>query len=157
MTTTTYRLPRSTVAWTAIIIALALLLAFGLAPRIGDADLRKALQTGAVTLLYGAVFGGFVKVLLDDLDRIRAQRAERAQFISNMLTDLKAVYDRVERARSLILAHRSALTYGNEMRDLIEARVKLLNVLRALEGDPRSTPLRAIKTSVTSMAHYLHS
>jgi hypothetical protein len=157
MTTPTYRLSRSTLLWMASIIVLALILAFRAAPQIKDVHLKEALQTGAVTLLYGAILGGFVKVLLDDLDRIRAQRLELGLFISNMLTDLKAVYDRVERARSLILAHRSALTYGSEMRDLIEARVKLLNVIRALDGDARSEALGAIKPAVVSMAEYLRS
>ncbi|MDX1417062.1 MAG: hypothetical protein R3293_22850, partial [Candidatus Promineifilaceae bacterium] len=74
----------------------------------------------------------------EDFERKRQARAARASFISNILDDLKSVYDRVERARILVPAHKSAKTYGLEMRDLIEARVKLLNVERALKrGESR--------------------
>jgi hypothetical protein len=87
-----------------------------------------------VTLLFGALLGGVIKLLLDDVQRRREQRAEQARFITKMLDDLKSVYDRVERTRILLPAHRSALTYGKEMRDLIDARVQLRNVVRAIDS-----------------------
>jgi hypothetical protein len=89
-----------------------------------------------------------------DFDRGRQQRADYAQFITNMLNDLKAVNDRVERVRILLPAHQSALTYGNEMRDIIESRVQLLGVIRALELDPYGSSLD-IAARVTSMEEYL--
>jgi len=64
----------------------------------------------------------------------------------------------VERARTLIVAHRSALTYGNEMRNLIEARVKLKNIRRAVESTPGALEDDAdetIRTSVGTMDDYL--
>jgi hypothetical protein len=108
-------------------------LAFLVAPHIDDSELRKILVAGAVTLLFGAFFGGMVKLLFDELAATKRLRDDAAAFVTNVLTDLKNVYDQVARARVLIPAHKSAKTYGEEMRGLIEARVQLRNVVRALE------------------------
>jgi hypothetical protein len=78
--------------------------------------------------------GGMLKILLDDVATVKRKREDAATFVTNVLADLKAVYDRVARARVLIPAHKSVKTYGDEMRNLIEARVQLRNVTRALEG-----------------------
>ncbi len=136
-----------------IILAGSIVLTFIFASVPGlDADLRKSLLAGAITLGFGTILGGFGKLLLDDFDRGRQQSAEYAQFITNVLADLKAVYDRVERARVLIPAHQSVATFGNEMRDLIEARVKLLNVSRALFQHDKMSEVRK---QVDGMAKYL--
>ncbi|TAX63334.1 hypothetical protein ELI00_37430 [Rhizobium ruizarguesonis] len=74
-----------------------------------------------------------LKVLLDDVATVKRKREDAATFVTNVLADLKTVYDRVARARVLIPAHKSVVTYGDEMRNLIEARVQLRNVTRALE------------------------
>jgi len=112
------------------------------------------LRTASVTLLFVALLGGVVKLLLDDVQRTRDHRAERARFLRAVLDDLKAVYDRVERVRTLIRAHRSALTYGNEMRDLIDAQVRLKNVVRALEPN-EIKHLHKLKKNVKAMERYL--
>jgi hypothetical protein len=129
-------------------------------------DLARIFATGAITLFFGALLGGVVQVLVSDLELQRTNRAAEADFISNLLADLKSVYDRVERARTLITANRSAKTYGEEMRDLIESRVKLLNVVRALEnyplnlsagkiGDPGSCSFVLVRADVEEMEAYL--
>ena len=90
--------------------------------------------------------GGWVELLFDDLaedrkraeagaEQMRVQRTSRAQYIQNVLDDLKAVHDRVEQARLLIQAYRSAATFRDEMRGLVDARVRLLNVERALRTE----------------------
>ena len=107
--------------------------AFLIAPILPDAELRKVIYAGAATLLFGGLLGGVLKVLLDEVVAAKRRREDAAGFIVNVLADLKGVYDRVARARSLIPAHRSVKTYGDEMRDMIEARVQLRNVTRALE------------------------
>jgi hypothetical protein len=120
------------------------LITFLVAAFVRDVELRKSLYSGAVTLFFAGLLGGLVKVLLDEVaaakrkqeDEVAAAKRKRedaATFVSNVLADLKGVYDRVARARILIPAHRSVKTYGEEMRALIEARVQLRNVTRALE------------------------
>jgi hypothetical protein len=131
----TVRFSRFTVIVLVVVIAVSIIAAILVAPAIPDQDLRKSLYTALLALIGGAILGGLAKLLLDDFDRGRQQRAEYAQFITNVLADLKGVYDQVERARTLLAANRSAKTFGEQMRDLIEARVKLLNVIRALEQD----------------------
>jgi len=122
-----------------------------------DKDLSKVFTTAAVTLLYSALLGGVVTQLLADFDRRRAQRAAQVEFITNVLADLKGVYDQVDRGRTLIKAHRSAKTYGDEMRGFIEARVKLQNVERALRTDERRTPILSARDEVAQMADYLRA
>ena len=100
---------------------------------VSSGKLADALWVASTTLVFGALLGGAVKFLLEDLQRLREQREERARFVKQVLDDLKSVHDRVERTRILIAAHRSALTYGNEMRDLINSAVQLRNVTRALD------------------------
>ncbi len=123
-----------------------------------DTDFKKTLQSASIALIFGSLLGGLIKLLLDDFDRGRQQRAEQAQFLLTVLADLKSVYDRTERAKVLISAHKSAKTYGDEMRDLIEARVKLLNVIRAvkvqLESGPKSEGDK-LEQCVASMEKYL--
>ena len=115
--------------WTVIPSALALLLA----PRIADTELRKVLYIGAGTLLFGGFLGGMLKVLLDEVVAAKRRREDAAGFVTNVLADLKSVYDRVARAKILIPAHKSANRYNEEMLGLIDARVQLRNVTRALE------------------------
>ena len=109
------------------------LVAFSIAPIFADAELRKVIYAGAATLLFGGLLGGVLKVLLDEVVAAKRRREDAAGFVVNVLADLKGVYDRVARARTLIPAHKSVKTYGDEMRDMIEARVQLRNVTRALE------------------------
>lgn len=107
--------------------------AFLAAPHLSDPELRKVIYAGAATLLFGGLLGGVIKLLLDEVVAVKRRREDAAGFVANVLSDLKSVYDRVARARTLIPAHRSVKTYGDEMRNLIEARVQLRNVARALE------------------------
>lgn len=90
-----------------------------------------------------------------DFDRWRVQRAARIEYITNILSELKAVYDQVDRGRTLVAAHRSAKTYGDEMRNFIQARVKLQQIVRALKIDDRGSAVAAIQSEVQSMEGYL--
>jgi hypothetical protein len=114
----------------ALILSVA---AISIARTIGDTELRKVIYSGAAGLLFGGLLGGVLKLLLDEVVAEKRRREDAAQFVANVLSDLKSVYDRVGRARLLIPAHKSVKTYGEEMRDMIESRVQLRNVMRALE------------------------
>jgi hypothetical protein len=119
---------------------------------------HENIQLASVTLLFGALLGGVIKLLLDDVQHAREGRADQARFVAKMVGDLKSVYDRVERTRILLPAHRSALTYGKEMRDLIDARVQLRNVVRAI--DVQTSGISAdivpdLKRAVDEMEGYL--
>lgn len=125
-----------------------------------DMELRKALYGGAVGLVFAGLLGGVVKLLLDESAKASQRREDAASFVRNLLADLKSVYDRVGRARILIAAHQSASTYGSEMRDLIDARVKLRNVARALMGGaPGLSPeaSAALGVDVRRMERYLET
>ena len=109
------------------------LLAALIAPRVSDTELRKVVYAGAATLFFGGFLGGMVKVLLDEVVASKKRREDAAGFVTNVLADLKGVYDRVARAQIVVPAHKSVKTYGDEMRGMIDAGVQLRNVTRALE------------------------
>jgi hypothetical protein len=132
--------------------------AFWIGRTFSDQHLKTAVFTGAATLLFGGLLGGVLKVLLDDIVAAKRRREDAADFVANVLADLKGVYDRVGRAGTLIPAHKSVKTYGDEMRDMIEARVQLRNITRALErrAEGVSEAVRkAVTFHVNQMKQYL--
>jgi hypothetical protein len=137
---------------------ITLLAALTLSPLIRDTQLRNIVYAGAVILFFGGFLGGMLKVLLDEVVAAKRRREDAAEFVANVLRDLKSVYDRVARARILIPAHKSVNTYGEELRDMIEAQVQLRNVTRALErpaeGVDETTREKAIER-VKQMEEYL--
>lgn len=120
---------------------------------VPDNNLQKALFTGSVGLIFGGLLTTIIKLLVDDHQRDRDMAADQARFISNVLSNLKSVYDRVERARIVIAAHQSSLTYGKEMRDLIDSRVQLKNVIRDLTGE--TTNIQGVIIDIKKMEEYL--
>ncbi len=127
---------------------------------VQDEELRKSLYTGAVTLFFAGLLGGMVKVLLDDVVAAKQKREDAATFVGNVLADLKSVYDRVARAKILIPAHKSVKTYGEEMRGLIEARVQLRNIVRALERRAEGIDEKSreeVTRRVSQMEEYLET
>lgn len=122
-------------------------------------ELQKQLISASLALLFGACFGGIVKMLLDQAVAEKRQRDDAAAFVANVLADLKKVYDHVERARLLIPAHQSAKTYGDEMReDVTTGVVQLRNVIRALQGRVAGVPVglqENVRPQVETMKDYL--
>lgn len=94
--------------------------------------LLSALATAGLTLAFGGVAGGLLTQAFRAWDERRTSLAAEQAFYRAILDDLKGVHDRVERARLLIEAHKSAKTYGEQMRILPEADIVLHNIRRAL-------------------------
>jgi hypothetical protein len=91
-------------------------------------------KTGASLSLITAI-GGLVQWILKNRDAAREKEKETLNFYRNILADFKSVYDKVEKARLLIQAHRTAKTYGEQMRELIQGVVILHNIKRALNPE----------------------
>ncbi|MDB5013203.1 MAG: hypothetical protein JWQ25_1405, partial [Daejeonella sp.] len=91
-------------------------------------------KTGASLSLI-TVIGGLVQWILKERDTAMQRQKEKLTFYKNVLSDFKSVYDKVENARLLIQAHRTAKTYGEQMRELINGVVILHNVKRALNPE----------------------
>ena len=120
--------------------------------------LQKVLFTAAVGLIFSGVLTVVIKLLIEDHKQKRDSIADQEQFVNNILNDLKSVYDRVERTRILIPAHKSSLTYGKEMRDLINSRVQLKNVTRALDGESKefeAERAQQLEAAIKEMGTYL--
>ena len=118
-------------------------------------DISKLFAGAGITLLFGAIFGGVVKLLIDNFDRRRAQRAAQIDFIANVLSDLKGVHDRLDRGRTLLKERQSAKSYGDEMTGFIDASVALKSVERALRTDRRSVPIQTVIQQVEMMDRYM--
>ncbi|WP_299684706.1 hypothetical protein [uncultured Tateyamaria sp.] len=100
--------------------------------------LLVSVGNAGLTLAFGGVLGGLIKKLFDDWDARRTAAEAQTAYFAQLLEDFKTVYNTVERARFLIMAHKSAKTYGEQMRDLPDAIILLHNVKRATEqGFPR--------------------
>jgi hypothetical protein len=125
------------------------------ATKTSNPVLSQAFAAGSAALFFGALLGGVAKMLIDDFDRRRVRRAADIDYIINILSDLKAVYDGVDCGRTLISAHQSAKTYGDQMRNFIEARVKLSQIARALRFDQRRSAVDGIRIEVDRMEAYL--
>ncbi|HPN69391.1 MAG TPA: hypothetical protein PLZ32_07725 [Saprospiraceae bacterium] len=88
-------------------------------------------KTGANLSLITAI-GGLVQWILKEREAANQKEKETLNFYRNVLADFKSVYDKVEKARLLIQAHRTARTYGEQMQELIQGVVILHNIKRAL-------------------------
>jgi hypothetical protein len=151
---------RRTVLAALLLVGIPAALAMVVAVSTEDDDLRRTLYTAAITLVFAGLLGGLLKIQLDDVAAVKRRRDDAAAFVTNVLADLKGVYDQVARARILIPAHQSVLTYGDEMRGLIGARVQLRNVVRALErrADGIDEKMRAeVEDLVDRMDRYVES
>jgi pimeloyl-ACP methyl ester carboxylesterase len=156
---TVSRLSRAHPLWTAcLLVAVGAGTGYAVAS-VSSGKPQEALFVASTTLVFGALLGGVVKFLLEDLQRLRERRAENARFVKQMLDDLKSVYDRVERARILIRAQESALTYGNEMRDLINSAVQLRNISRAIDttSDVLMEYREKLRRAIRQMTDYVDS
>lgn len=120
-------------------------------------EVAKLFAAGGITLFFGAIFGGVVKLLIDNFDRRRAQRAAQVDFIVKVLADLKGVYDRLDQGRTLMKAKQSAKAYGEEMAGFISSSVVLKAVGRALQTDDRSGLIRTVRPQVELMEEYLRT
>lgn len=118
-------------------------------------EIAKLFAGAGITLLFGAIFSGVVKLLVDNFDRRRAQRAAQVDFIERVLADLKGVYDRLDRGRTLMKAKQSAKAYGEEMAGFIGSSVVLKSVERALRTDKRSGPIQMVIQQVELMEGYV--
>jgi hypothetical protein len=157
MARTRARWPREHPIAAAALLGLAGAAAGLAAAQSAPGELQKSLYTASVALLFTGVLGGMIKLLLDDVAAVRRRQENAAEFVANVLRDLKGVYDRVSRVRIVVPAHRSVKTYGEEMRDVIEAGVQLRNVIRAVKQRPDlPAPLRArVVDEVCRMELYL--
>ncbi len=91
-------------------------------------------ETGA-TLAVLTVLGGLVRAAFMERDKTRQKEEARLAFYRNLLADFKSVYDLVESCRLLVEAHRSAKTYGEQVRALVGGVVTLHNIKRALDPE----------------------
>ncbi len=99
-----------------------------------QAELKLDIAKACLTIFVAASAGTIVKGLVELARDERKEKARQRIFKQHVLLDLKAVYNATETSRLLIDAHRSAKTYGEEIRRMISSRVRLSNVKRALES-----------------------
>ncbi|MEP6068121.1 MAG: hypothetical protein ABJ246_19965 [Paracoccaceae bacterium] len=136
------KFPWFILCWIAVFFCLGLAIWYGAMRYIEssppqDHGLVEKLGVAGLALAFGGVLGGvlagLVKLLFERWDDQKKQKEANQAFYRNILDDLKSVYDTVERSRLLVAAHRSAKTYGEQMRSLPDAVVTIHNIKRALK------------------------
>lgn len=139
---------------------------FGIESKNTLHTLITGLGTAGLTVSVGGVAGGFIKGIFDRIedereaqkaraDAAKIKRQDNITFLRSVLDDIKKVHDIVEHARLLIDAHKSAKTYGEQVRSLPDAIIILHNVRRAL--DYETGPAPKLDTHIQAMIGFLKS
>lgn len=116
-------------AATALLAAVAVAIGLSLNsahPKQVPFEAAKALAT----LATGLLLGGVLKLITDNHAQRKRDQAEVDARFGALIDDMHGTHDRLETTRLLIAANRSAKTYGDRMRDVIDAHVVLLKVAR---------------------------
>jgi hypothetical protein len=100
------------------------------------------LEAGKVclTAIGAAVIGGLVKFLFDQFAQARETRAKRDDFVTSVIAEVDDTRLRVETARLLIRAQRTAKAYDEQMHDLIEASTRIEHLRRRVEAWAAAAP-----------------
>jgi hypothetical protein len=81
-----------------------------------------------------AIIGGFIKLAFDENQKRSLKEKSRNEFSEELLNRLRKIFDAVDGARLLIVAHKSAKTYGDTMREnIIPSIVQLYDIKRSLK------------------------
>ncbi len=143
------------------VVAAILIASFGWFLVMRSATLSAAFRLdaakSALTIGTGLVLGGALKFVLDSHTDARGARDRATARRADQLMGLRTVHDRVEGARLLIPAHRSAETYGELMRDLIDGQVTLLDIRRSLAAEPKGRWDPAMADAFSEMVGYLQA
>ena len=92
--------------------------------------LRLELAKALGTLATGLWLGGLLKLAMDNHADSKKTREEHQKQFDAVVADLNAIHDNVETAQLFIAAHRSAKTYGEQLRGLVAAHVLLMELVR---------------------------
>lgn len=117
-------------------------------------EVGKALLASTGTLLTALLITGALTLIINRGQENRAIRTTKRECWRDILRDLLAVNDTVQTARLLIDAHRTAKTYGEQMRQVTASRSPLLK----LQFDPDVIQTQdGLAGSFESMHRYLEA
>lgn len=101
-------------------------------------ELGKSLLSLAMT----AVVGGIVKLVFDARTKKQTARENIKTLKRDILNRLREVFDNVDTSRLLMAAHRSAKTYGEQLRQNVIASIpKLYDIKRSLVDSEKALGL----------------
>jgi hypothetical protein len=118
---------------------------------------RADLLKGSLTIATGLVLTVVVAMLVENHRQRAARRSADRDLRRALVAQLRRVHDEVKAAALLIEAHQSARTYGEQMRRLIEVRVRLLDARRTVVAETKSFGKDAnhVVTLIETGADYL--
>ena len=124
-----------------------------------SSELALEMAKAAFALGVGASAGVVVKRILEQAKEARRAQAQQRQLKQLIVTNLKAVGDGLETARLLMLAHQSAKTYGEQIRRITSAYVRLLGIRRTIESGEveLGSAGRALQESMAKMLAYMNN
>lgn len=96
-------------------------------------DQKTELARSFLSLAMTVVLGGFIKLIFDENVKRSAEIARKRDLRHQLLNRLRKVFDDVDSARLLIRAHKSAKTYGEQIREKVIVAIPVLyDVKRSL-------------------------
>lgn len=120
-------------------------------------ELSKTLMTLGATV----IIGGLLKILLEDYRKVLETKEKLKEFKTEILHELRRIYDEVELSRLLIESHKSAKTYGERIRQgIIPSKISLYDIKRTLVDGQDYLPdekLQKMRLSIHFMIAYLQS
>jgi hypothetical protein len=131
-------------------------------PHLSPADfstLRIETLKTLLQLVAVGIAGGFLTWLLGERskerDRLREQHEAATTFRREAMARLVTTTNVVRKAPLLIEAHRSKLTYGNELRSIVDAKLELGLLRHQIEDTKRFEGWQEIGSEIKGMEEYL--
>jgi hypothetical protein len=127
-------------AWTVAVALFLVGIAAAVVARVPSVDAENfwsEVPRALLTLATGVIVAGGVASLLAAHNRAVDQRRSDHDLRLELVTELRETHNAVKTAALLITAHQSVRTYGQQVQNLIAARVQLLDVDWAARSRPR--------------------
>ena len=114
-------------------VAFVMIRAFGTDKASWQLEFAKAL----LSLAMSAIIAGFIRMGFETYQKREAKGKAVKEFKDGLLNDLRSIFDKVDVARLLINAHKSAKTYGQMIREnILPSIVGLYDIKRSLRDAP---------------------
>jgi hypothetical protein len=99
----------------------------------GSVNWKIEVAKSLMALAMSAIIGAFIKLAFDEKSKRDLQQKKVMEFRGELLNRLRSVFDKVDSSRLLIEAHKSARTYGEQIRaNIIPSISSLYDIKRSL-------------------------
>jgi len=95
-------------------------------------NLKIELAKSFMRLVFSALAGGLIKIIFEQHEKNKNKEAVKKEFKHSVLNQIRKVFDNVDRARLIIVAHKSAKTYSEKIQqNIIPSILKPFDIKRS--------------------------